>query len=247
MSKWNKELTEKLKGMVGDPTDVISPEEVTAAAEELEFTPNSVSAKLRNLGYTVASLAKERVKTFTEEQAAELEEFLLTNSGAYTYTEIAAAFHDGKFSAREVQGKILSMELTDHVKPTPKVDKVKEYTDKQEAVILKMVNKGAYVEEIAEAVGKSVQSVRGKILSMLRNNPDIKMPKQKESRAKSNGKDALDSLENIEDMTVEEIAEAIDKTERGVKTMLTHRGIVCKNYNGSKRREKIDASKEAAA
>ena len=31
-------------------------------------------------------------------------------------------------------------------------------------------------------------------------------------------------------MTVEEIAEAIGKTARGVKTMLTRRGLVAKDY-----------------
>jgi hypothetical protein len=43
-------------------------------------------------------------------------------------------------------------------------------------------------------------------------------------------------------MTVEQIAESIDKTVRGVKTMLTRRGITCANHDGAKK-----AAKNAAA
>lgn len=247
MSKWNKENTEKLKNIAGDPTDIITADVVNRAVNELGFNTASISAKLRNLGYTVESLAKVRTKTFSDKEAEELEDFLVANSGSYTFAEISAAFHNGKFSPKEVQGKILSMELTNYVKPTPKVEKAKEYTDKQNAVVLKMLQGNAYIEDIAEAVDKSVQSVRGKVLSLLRQNPEIEMPKQRESHAKSNGKDALDNLENLENMTVDDIAEAIDKTARGVKSMLTHRGISCKNYNGSKKREKIDAAKGATS
>ena len=39
-------------------------------------------------------------------------------------------------------------------------------------------------------------------------------------------------------MTVEEIAEDIGKTVRGVKTMLTRRGLASADYDGSARKEK---------
>ena len=37
--------------------------------------------------------------------------------------------------------------------------------------------------------------------------------------------------------TVEEIADEIGKTVRGVKTMLTRRGLQCANYNGAAKKE----------
>ena len=37
----------------------------------------------------------------------------------YTYAEIASNFEGGAL-AKSIQGKILSMELTEHVKPAPK-------------------------------------------------------------------------------------------------------------------------------
>ena len=41
----------------------------------------------------------------------------------------------------------------------------------------------------------------------------------------------------IDGMTVEEIADQIGKTVRGVKTMLTRRGLQCADYNGAARKE----------
>jgi hypothetical protein len=43
-------------------------------------------------------------------------------------------------------------------------------------------------------------------------------------------------------MTVEEIATKISKTVRGVKTMLTRRGISASDYDGASRREKAAAA-----
>jgi hypothetical protein len=41
-------------------------------------------------------------------------------------------------------------------------------------------------------------------------------------------------------MTVVEIAEAIQKTPRGVKTMLTRRGLAASDYDGAAKREKAE-------
>ena len=89
-----------------------------------------------------------------------------------------------------------------------------------------MVGNSAYVEEIADALGKSINSVRGKALSFLRAGEIDSIPKQKESRAATKI-DALGALGDISAMTVEQIAESIEKTVRGVKTMLTRRGVTC--------------------
>jgi len=100
---------------------------------------------------------------------------------------------------------------------------------------------GAFVEELAEALGKSINSIRGKALSFLRSGEITSIPKQKESRAKANV-DPLDALGDVSGLTVEQIAESIEKTVRGVKTMLTRRGMSCANHDGAKK-----AAKNAAA
>jgi hypothetical protein len=193
------------------------------------------------MGYDVELASSANKKAFTDEQADSLSSFVTGNSGAYTYADIAANFEGGAFSAKQVQGKILSMELTDHVKPAEKVEVARTYTPEEEAQFLEMHQAGAFVEDLAEALGKSINSIRGKALSFLRSGEITSIPKQKESRAKANV-DPLDALGDVSGLTVEQIAESIEKTVRGVKTMLTRRGMSCANHDGAKK-----AAKNAAA
>ena len=132
------------------------------------------------------------------------------------------------------------MELTGHVKPAPKVESVKTYTDAEEVVFVDLVNGGSFVEEIAEALGKSVNSVRGKALSLLRAELITAIPKQKETKGSTKA-DPFADLNDIDGMTVEQIADAIGKTARGVKTMLTRRGLVASDYDGASKKEKASA------
>ncbi len=226
--KWNDERTEALVAGVNGESPV-SKATVERLATELETSSRSISSKLRKLGHDVEK-ASEATKTFTDEEEAELRDFVEDNDGEYTYAEIAANFADGKFSARAIQGKILSMELTDAVKATPKPEVVKTYTDEQQETVVSMVNEGKFVEEIAEAVGKTVASVRGKALSLLRNELITEMPKQRD--VKGQAPDSLESLGDVSGKTVAEIAQALGKTERGVKTMLTRRRVTAKDYDG---------------
>ena len=238
--KWTEDRTRILTAIV-ENMDTISQDTVATTAVELNTTTRSISSKLRKMGYDVELAASAHKKAFSDDQAEALSAFVTGNSGTYTYADIASNFEGGAFTAKQVQGKILSMELTSHVKPAEKVEVARTYTTTEEATFLEMVSNSAFVEEIAEALGKSINSVRGKALSFLRSGDITSIPKQKESRAKANV-DALTELGDISAMTVEQIAESIDKTVRGVKTMLTRRGITCANHDGAKK-----AAKNAAA
>ena len=238
--KWTEDRTRILTAMV-EGMDTISQSTVASASVELDTTTRSISSKLRKMGYDVELAASAHKKAFSDDQADALSAFVTGNSGEYTYADIAANYEDGAFTAKQVQGKILSMELTSHVKPAEKVEVARTYTPAEEATFLDLVSNNAFVEEIAEALGKSINSVRGKALSFLRSGDITSIPKQKESRAKANV-DALTELGDISAMTVEQIAESIDKTIRGVKTMLTRRGMTCSNHDGAKK-----AAKNAAA
>jgi len=235
--KWNDERTEQLKGLVGDATPVTKAT-VAEVAEKLETSPRSVSSKLRKLGYEV-ELASAAPKAFSDEEAEDLREFVTEHDGQYTYGEIAENFAAGKFSARAIQGKILSMELTGSVKATPKAETTKTYTDEEADKIVEMTNSGKFVEEIAEALGKSVASVRGKALSLLREERISKVPAQRE--VKGQAPDSLEALGDLTGLTVAEIVAKTGKTERGVKTMLTRRQLTAKDYDGAAK-----ASKKAA-
>jgi hypothetical protein len=236
LPKWTDERTAQLTSMVGDESPV-SQETVAEAADRLDTSTRSVSSKLRKMGYDVELASTRASKSFSPEQEATLSAFVSDNSGEYTYAQIAEHFEGGAFSAKSIQGKILSMELTAHVKPTPKVETVKSYTDAEEATFVKMVNDGAFVEQIADALNRTVNSIRGKALSLLRSGDIDAIPRQEVTKGSSKV-DPLEELGDISAMTVEVIAEAIGKTARGVKTMLTRRGLVASDYDGAAKKEK---------
>jgi len=195
LPKWTDERTSSLESFVGSESPV-SQATVANAADELETSVRSVSSKLRKMGYDVELASSSNTKSFSDAQEATLSAFVTDNSGQYTYAEIASNFEGGNFSAKSIQGKILSMQLTEHVKPAPKVESVKTYSEAEEGTFVSMVNDGAFIEEIADNLA-------------------------------------------IDDMTVESIADEIGKTVRGVKTMLTRRGLVCADYDGSARKERV--------
>lgn len=236
LPKWTDERTAQLTSMVGNESPV-SQETVAEAADRLDTSTRSVSSKLRKMGYDVELASTRASKSFSPEQEATLSAFVSDNSGQYTYAQIAEHFEGGAFSAKSIQGKILSMELTAHVKPTPKVETVKSYTDAEEATFVKMVNDGAFVEQIADALNRTVNSIRGKALSLLRSGDIDAIPRQETTKGSSKV-DPLEELGDISAMTVEAIAEAIGKTARGVKTMLTRRGLVASDYDGAAKKEK---------
>ena len=239
LPKWTDERTQQLVDFVGDSSP-ISQAMVSDAADDLETSTRSVSSKLRKMGYDVELASSVSNRTFSEDQEATLSNFVTDNSGQYTYADIASSFEDGFFSAKSIQGKILSMELTSHVKPAEKPESVRTYSPEEENTFTTMVNDGAFVEEIAEALGKSVNSIRGKALSLLRSGDIGAIPKQKETKGSSKA-DPLAEVSDLGDMTVEAIADEIGKTVRGVKTMLTRRGLTCADYDGAARKEKASS------
>ena len=234
LPKWTDERTQQLTDFVGSESPV-SQATVANAADELETSVRSVSSKLRKMGFDVELASASQSKAFSDEQESTLANFVQDNSGSYTYAEIAENFEGGAFSAKSIQGKILSMQLTEHVKPAPKVETVKSYNEDEEATFVSMVNDGAYIEQIAESLGRSVNSIRGKALSLLRAGEINAIPKQENVVGNSKADPLADM--DISDMSVEDIADEIGKTVRGVKTMLTRRGLQCADYNGAARKE----------
>ena len=238
LPKWTDERTQQLVDSVG--SGPVSQETVKAVAQELDTSTRSVSSKLRKMGHEVELASAVSTKSFSDAQESTLEAFVTDNSGQYTYAEIASSFEDGHFSAKSIQGKILSMELTSHVKPAEKQESVRTYSPDEETTFVSMVNSGSFVEEIADALGKSVNSIRGKALSLLRSGDINAIPKQKETKGSSKA-DPLAEVNDIDNMTVEAIADEIGKTVRGVKTMLTRRGLTCSDYDGAARKEKASS------
>lgn len=243
--KWSDAAVATLLALVGNESPV-SAATVEAAATQLEVSARSVASKLRSLEHDVATLAKEKVATFTPEQGAALSAFVAENAGTLTYKQIAEQFEAGEFTAKQVQGKLLALELTGSVKAADKIEAAKTYSAAEEAQFIALVEGGAFIEEIATALNKSIASVRGKALSLTRNSQIAKIPSQKESHA-ANTVDAVTALgDAIATMTVAAIATAVDKTERGVKTLLTRRAIKVADYDGFQKAAKAAAKTTAA-
>ena len=228
--KWTEERTASLTDFVGSESPVTYAT-VVDAADQLETSPRSVASKLRKMGHEVESSASVTTRAFSDAQETTLSSFVTDNSGQYTYGQIAEAFEGGEFSSKQIQGKLLSMQLTEHVKPTPKVESVRTFSDAEEAEFVKHASNGAYLEDIAEALGRTVNQIRGKALSLLRQGSIASIPAQKESKAAAKA-DPLEGVD-VASLSVEEIAEQIGKTARGVKTMLTRRGLTASNYDGA--------------
>ena len=239
LPKWTDERTSALTDFVGDESPV-SQATVAEAAVELETSTRSISSKLRKMGHEVELASASATRAFSDAQEATLSAFVSDNSGEYTYAEIAGHFEDGAFSPKSIQGKILSMELTGHVKPAPKVEAVRTYSPAEEVTFVSMVQDGAFVEAIAAELDRSVNSVRGKALSLLRSGEIDAIPRQETTKGASK-EDPLAELTDIGSMGVEDIAEAIGKTARGVKTMLTRRGLSAADYDGAAKKEKASA------
>jgi predicted transcriptional regulator len=240
--KWSDNAVAVLMDIVGTESPV-SAGTVEAAAQTLGegFTVRSVASKLRQLDREVASMAKEKTSAFTDQETAQLADFVEANSGELTYKEIAENFARGKFTAKQIQGKLLALELTGSVKPAEKVEVARTYTDAEEAKFIKMAAKGSYIEEIASSLNKTVASVRGKALSLMRKGQIEKIPAQRESHAKDQVDPIVALGDKITTMTVAEIAAAVDKTERGLRTLLTRRGINVADYKGADKKAKAEA------
>jgi|TARA_R110000744_G_scaffold221376_2_gene340321 hypothetical protein len=199
----------------------LTEESIEGLMGELDFPRRSVTAKLRKLGYDVPK-KPGAAPVFSADETTALSSFLSANSGNMTAEDIAEAFADAKFTARQINGKALSLEMTSHIKPAEKKVTPRTYSEAEEAQISTMVSDGAYLEDIADAVGRSVNSIRGKLLSM-----GMKAPQRDKKDVKA---DPYAGIEDMLDSTVEEIATSFDKTVRGVKTVLTRRGLSCADY-----------------
>lgn len=241
--KWTDEAVTSLLNTVG-ATGTVSAASVEEAAESLGFSVRSVASKLRQLDREVESMAKVKTSKFTPEQSESLASFVKSNAGEFTYKQIAEKFPGG-FSAKEIQGKLLALELTGSVKPAEKVEVARSYTDAEEAKFISLANSGKFIEDIAAALGKEIASVRGKALSLTRKGQIDKIPAQRDSHAK-NVVDPVEALgDKLATMTVADIAKAVDKTERGLKTLLTRRGIKVADYDGAAKKAKAEAKASA--
>jgi hypothetical protein len=238
---WNEAREAQLVDAV-EGVEVVTQEQLKVIAADLETTPRSVGSKLRKMGYEVEKATASK-SNWTDAEQAVLVDFLDSNSAEYTYAEISKAVLAGKFNPKQVQGKILSLELTEQVKPTPKAEVARTYSDVEEAKMVELVEGGASIEALAEAMDRPVNGVRGKCLSLLKESRISAIPKQEFSCAQAKA-DIFEGID-VANSTLAELAVATSKTERGTKATLTRRALSCTDYDGAARAAKLEAKKEA--
>lgn len=228
---WDDESVAALNDFVGGRTEVSFQDTVNYAAS-INRSQRSVAGKLRHLDITVGA-RPARGSVFSDEQTAALEEFVTENNGTYTFAEIAENFADGEFTRAQIQGKLLSLDLMDNVRPTEKTAHVSAYSDEEVAIIAQGVGNGDSLEAICAALGgdHAMNSVRGKALSMFKQGLIDSVPRQETTSESTASTDYFDGVTgDLAELTVAEIAEQLEKTPRGVKVALTRRGLSCQDY-----------------
>ena len=238
---WTTENTAALTSAV-EGIEIVSQEQTATLAEQLGTTARSVGAKLRKLGIQVATATKA-TSAWTPELEESLRALLTAHAGEYTYAELAAVFGNG-FTAKQLQGKVLHMELTASVKKSDKKAPVRQYTEAEEAKFVQMVEDNKSIEDIAMEMGRTVPQIRGKALSMVREGRIAAQPRQAvvAQTAPANIFEGVDVVQ----FTVAELAEKLGKAERSIKASLTRKALSAKDYDGAAKAKK-NAEKKAAA
>lgn len=216
--KYTEEMVAKLQA---DLASGATPEKIASLAAEFEFPTRSISAKARKLGIEVPTA--EHGPVFSQDETEAFRNFVTSRSAQLTAEEIGKEFAGGKFTTKQISGKALALELTSHIKPAEKKAVVRLYTAGEEGKIASMVAAGKCLEEIADALGKPIPSVRGKLLSM-----ELKAPQRDKKEKKAGAYEGIEKC--AASMTVAELAVKFEKTERGVKTVLTRKGLAAKDY-----------------
>ena len=223
MSKF--EYTDEMVARMQEVAKVaLTEESIEALMAEFDFPRRSVTAKLRKLGFEVPK-KPGAAPVFSADETAELNSYLEDNDGTFTAEELAEHFSaewGREINARQINGKVMSMEKNNSIKPAEKKVVARSFSEAEEATIASMVEANKFIEEIAEALGRPVNAIRGKLLSMT-----LKAPQRDKKATKS---DPFEGIEDMLDQTVEAIATALDKTVRGVKTVLSRRKLACADY-----------------
>lgn len=156
-----------------------------------------------------------------------------------------------EFSEKSLTAKIRF--LGGKVERKTKEERVKVFSDEDEAIILEMTSDPdnlPYVEDIAERLGKEVKQVRGKLVSMRIKGVKTKNMKPKPLKLFTEEETSIieDMIKDIENLPfVEDIAERLGKEVKQVRGKLASmkiKGIQSKNKKAAPKKIYTDELKE---
>ncbi len=203
---------------------------------DVDFNQRSIGGKLRYMGYTLEKKgSSSAVKKYTDEEEATIREMCSDPDNLPSQEEVAEAV--GK-DCKSIGGKLVSMNIYNVKKANPKSGSaVKLFTEDDEVTILEMtagIVDGAqvFVEDIAEALGKEVKQLRGKLAGMrvkgvLTRNKAVKAVKVYTDEVLESIKGMLDT-----GCSLEEIAETKGLKLTGLKSILAKKGLISKSTKG---------------
>lgn len=139
-----------------------------------------------------------------------------------TADEVTAFATEMELSYKEIAGKLRSM----GVAVEKKAVKAKAYTEQEERKLQKLVQSGAFIEDIAATLGRTVPQIRGKLLSM-----KLKAPqKNKKEQVKVYSEEVIAKIKEMDKQgrPQEEIADALGLNLAGLKSQMTKLGLTTK-------------------
>jgi len=155
---YTEEMDAQITKAVEDAGGLATRELISDLSEEMDVPARSISYRMKNvLNLDVESTA--RTPSFS---ADETDAFLELADGTMTAEAIAEEM--GK-TVQQVRGKALSSKVT-LLPSEKKAATPKSYSEDEEVQITALVDAGEFLEVIAEKLGRTVNSMRGKLLSM---------------------------------------------------------------------------------
>ena len=233
--KYTDEMENALENFASNYTEEVPYNDAVAYTEEfnnefdVDYSPRAITSKLRHMGFPVGKKASAAgVKKYSAEEEAKIRELVDNADGEIFQEDIAEAL--GR-DVKSIGGKLIAMKIYGIKKKfhEEKEEKPKLFTPEDEATILDMVenNDEVFIEDIAEAVGKSVKQCRGKLASMR-----VKGVKTRNAKTTAKTKIYTDELlADIKDhldngISVEDIAEKFNLKLAGLISMLGRKGLV---------------------
>jgi predicted transcriptional regulator len=192
-----------------------------------DISERSLASKMRHMGFKIEKKAgKVTAKSYTEAEEAKIRE-LAMKEGVWMEDIADALGRDTK----SIGGKLISMGIYGIKKKNKKVnDTPKMFSAEDEATILEMIdaNKVVYIEDLADALGKSVKQVRGKLAGM--RIKGVKTRNKKAPKAKIYTDEVIAEIkeELSKGKSLEDIAKARGLNERGMLVTLTRLGVIPK-------------------
>ena len=198
---------------------------------DVEFKQRSIAGKLRHMK---ADLEKKSVagKVYSDSDEAKIAEMCADLDNLPWQEDIAEALGRG---CKSIGGKLVSMNIYG-VKKRDKVknETVKMFTPEDEAIIIDLVNADGdtFIEDIAEALGKEVSKVRGKLAGMRVKGVLTRNKVAKKGKVYTD--ELLAEIKGMLDVqaTLQEIAAKFSLNEKGLHSILAKKGLIAKSVKG---------------